>query len=92
MIQLYSDGRFGNIFNEIGSKWFESAAKGYGRILQDRQSRANSLETEGGGREGVVVRGRIGVKGENQRRGGGGVLFKKKRGKLSVSSGEVSLT
>ena len=68
-----------------------SGAKGYGRILQDRQSRANSLETEGGGREGVV-RGRIGVKeGENQRRGGGGVK-KKKRGKLSVSSGEVSLT
>lgn len=34
--------------------------------------------------------GRIGVKeGENQRRGGGGVL---KRGKLSVSSGKVSLT
>lgn len=73
VIQLYSDGRFGNIFNEIGSKSFESVAKDYGRILQDRQSRANSLETEGGGREGVV-RGRIGVKeGENQRRGGGGV-------------------
>ena len=85
MIQLYSDGRFGNIFNEIGSKWFESAAKGYGRILQDRQSRANSLETEGGGREGVVVRGRIGVnEGENQRRGGGGVLKRKEENYRSL--------
>ena len=74
VIQLYIDGRFGNIFKEIGSRSFESVAKGYGRIFQDRQSRANSLETEGGGREGVVVPGRIGVKeGENQRRGGGGV-------------------
>lgn len=28
VIQLYSDGRFGNIFNEIGSKSFEKRSKG----------------------------------------------------------------
>lgn len=89
MIQLYSDGRFGNIFNEIGRRSFESVAKGYGRILQDRQSRANSLETEGGGREGVVVPGRIGVK--ERIREGAGVAFKKKKKEENYRSLRVKL-
>lgn len=99
MIQLYSDASFGNIFNEIGEQVVGERlrAKGRGPNLLDWQSRANSLETGGGGRgEGGGERGRVGVKGRRSQRRGDVVVVEGrsvlKRGNLWVSSGKVSLT
>lgn len=90
MIQLSSDGRVGNSFNERGN-WSFRAFKSEG-LRPDFARLAVTCELLGNQRRWARARGagQGWSKGKRTREaGGGGVL---KRGKLSVSPGKVSET